>query len=81
MLEGDSADTYGRKFPLMSIGGRAEGLLCADPGARTPIGVTGIFGTDKVWVVCQIWSTICYYIFKQPGQLNTSIQSKCNVYN
>ena len=23
------------KFPLMSMGGRAEGLACADPGART----------------------------------------------
>ena len=28
------------KFPLMSIGGWAEGLACADPGARTPIGVS-----------------------------------------
>ena len=25
-------------FPLMSMGDRAEGLACADPGARTPIG-------------------------------------------
>ena len=31
------------KLPLVSMGGRAEGLACADPGARTPIGVSGIF--------------------------------------
>ena len=30
-----------RKFSLMSMRGRAEGLVCADPGARTPIGVSG----------------------------------------
>ena len=42
MFEGDSADTCGGKFPLMSMGGQAEGLVCADPGARTPIGASGI---------------------------------------
>ena len=41
MFEGDSADTRAGKFPLMSMGGRAEGLACADPGARTPIGMSG----------------------------------------
>ena len=29
------------KFPLVSMGGGAEGLACADPGARTPIGASG----------------------------------------
>ena len=42
MFEGDSADTCAGKFPLVSMGGRAEGLACADPGARTPIGASGI---------------------------------------
>ena len=42
MFEGDSADTCSGKFPLVSMGGRAEGLACADPGARTPIGASGI---------------------------------------
>ena len=37
------ADTCTRKFPLMLMGGRAEGLACADPGARTPIGASGNF--------------------------------------
>ena len=36
MFEGDSADMCVEKFPLVSMGGRAEGLPCADPGARTP---------------------------------------------
>ena len=35
MFEGDSADTGAGKFPLVTMGGRAEGLACADPGART----------------------------------------------
>ena len=41
MLEGDSADMCAGKFLLVLIGGRAEGLACADPGARTPIGTSG----------------------------------------
>ena len=40
MFEGDSADMCAGKFPLMLMGGRAEGHVCADPGARTPIGVS-----------------------------------------
>ena len=41
MFEGDAADTCDGKFPLMSTLGQVEGLACADPGARTPIGVSG----------------------------------------
>ena len=36
MFEGDSADTCAGKFPLMSMGGRAEGLTFADPGDMDP---------------------------------------------
>ena len=43
MFEGDSADMCAGKFPLMSMGGGAEGLACADPGAKTPIGMSGNF--------------------------------------
>ena len=43
MFEGDSADMCAGKFPLVSIGGRAEGLVCADPGARTPLALVEIF--------------------------------------
>ena len=41
MFEDDSADTSAKKIPLVSMGGWAEGLACADPGARTPIGASG----------------------------------------
>ena len=37
MFEGDSADMCAGKFPLVLMGGRAEGLAYADPGARTPL--------------------------------------------
>ena len=32
MIEGDFAEMCGGKFQLMSMGGRVEGLVCADPG-------------------------------------------------
>ena len=41
MFEGHSADKGAGKLPLVPMGGRAEGLACADPGARTPIGASG----------------------------------------
>ena len=43
MFECDSADTCAGKFPLVSMGGQAEGLACADPVERTPIGASGNF--------------------------------------
>jgi hypothetical protein len=43
MFEGDSEDMCAGKFPLVSKGGGAEGLACADPGARTPIGASKNF--------------------------------------
>ena len=43
MFEGDFADMRARQFTLMSMGDRAEGLVCADPGATTPIGVSENF--------------------------------------
>ena len=43
IFEGDSADMCAGKFSLVSMGGLAEGLACADPGARSPIGASGIF--------------------------------------
>ena len=42
MFEGDSADMCAGKFPLVLMGGRAEGLVCADLGVRTPIGASEI---------------------------------------
>ena len=43
MFEVDSADMCAGKIPLMSMGGRSEGLACEDPEARTPIGTSGNF--------------------------------------
>ena len=37
MFEGDFTDTCAGKFLLALIGGRAEGLACADLEVRTPI--------------------------------------------
>ena len=51
-------------FPLVLMGGQTEGLACADPGARTPIGASGIFlrifsfflGTTVIVVGFQIFA-------------------------
>ena len=58
MFEGHSADTCAGKFPLVSMGDRAEGLACADPGARTPIGASGNF-----FFSC---SCCCYHRYSKP---------------
>ena len=36
MLEGDSADTWGRRFPLMSMGGPSGGSSVRRPGSEDP---------------------------------------------
>ena len=41
MFKGYFAHNWARNVSLMSRGGPAEGLACADPGARTPIGASG----------------------------------------
>ena len=46
IFEGDSADMCAEKFPLVLMGGRAEGLACADPEAKTPIGASGNLDHD-----------------------------------
>ena len=40
MFEGDFTDMCANKFLLMLMEGQVEGLACADPGARTPIGMS-----------------------------------------
>ena len=37
------------KFPLVLMGGRAEGLTCTDPGVRTPIGASGNLLFIALW--------------------------------
>ena len=41
--EGHSADTGAGKFPLVSMGGRAEGLACADGERGPPSALAEIF--------------------------------------
>jgi hypothetical protein len=55
MFEVDSADMCAGKFPLVLIGGRAEGLACSDPGVRTPIGASG--NSETLWqrIICARW--------------------------
>ena len=55
--EGHSADTGAGKFPLVSMGGRAEGLACADPGARTPIGASGNFSIINLLFLPPLFKT------------------------
>ena len=47
MFKGDSADTCGGKFPLVSMGGRADTSSVRRRGARTPIGASGISSIIK----------------------------------
>ena len=58
MFEGDSADMCAGKFLLVSMGGRAKGLACADPGARTPISASGNF----FFFFYLIFSTACLFV-------------------
>ena len=58
MFEGDSAETYAGTFPLKLMGGRAEGLACAEPGARTPIGMSG---TLVILLWCRIYCNMIQY--------------------
>ena len=55
MFEGDSADMWAGKFPLVLMGGRAEGLACADPGARTPIGASGNWSERSACAALGCW--------------------------
>ena len=51
-------DMCAKKIPLVSMGGRAEGLACADPGARTPIGASGnlnILSLPKFYHCATFW--------------------------
>ena len=67
----DSADMRAEKFPLVPMGGWAEGPACADTGARTPIGASGIlsfiFLTLKIF-----WS----YLAESGKQVQVSYQNE-----
>ena len=52
MFESEFGDTCTNKIPLLLMGSRAEGLMCANPRVRTPISTSGItviadFGSQR----------------------------------
>ena len=51
MFKGDSADMCAGKFPLVSMGGRADTSSMHRRGARTPIGVRGNSSLTKFELV------------------------------
>ena len=54
----NSADTHAVKFPLVPMGGLAEGPACADTGARTPIGASGIINANLLIFLLYILSIL-----------------------
>ena len=64
MFEGDSADMCASKFPLVLMGGRADGLACSVPGARTPIGASVILFGKQVLLVPQFFLIFTFDTFK-----------------
>ena len=80
MFEGDSADMCVGKFPLTSMGDRAEGLACADPGARTPIGVSGnlLFFLSPLYLFTHVIIYIAF-IENLVGQYYINCLCWCNV--
>ena len=45
-----------KKNPLVSMGGRAGGQACADPGARTPISAIGNYSIQILMIPCWLQS-------------------------
>ena len=56
VFEGDSADMCAGKFPLVSMGGRANGQACADGERGPPSAQAEIFA-----------STVRFIVFKTSG--------------
>ena len=56
-------DTCTETFPLVSMGGWAEGLTCADPGARAPIGASRNYISDRNLDNCYVYQTLIYVGF------------------
>ena len=46
---------WGRKFLLISMGGWVEGLACAHPRVKTPLGVCGIRRAESLQCFCKDW--------------------------
>ena len=79
MFEGDSAGMCDGKFPLMTMGGRAEGLACADQGVRTPIGVSGNLNCSST-SVCTFVNASVYNVPVQVSVTNCLQNKSSNLY-
>ena len=83
MFEAEFADTCAEKFPLVSMGGRVEGLACADPEARTPIGASGNYNLlSKLRTQCdlQMLSDECYIKYTTGHKNNDGGRSHLSIY-
>ena len=87
LFEGDFADTCKEKLPLVSVLGQAEGLVCADPGARTPIGSTSGKALRSLSLLvtkslrsCRIQSPILITLFSLPSSQNDQKYEKMYCY-
>ena len=69
MFAADSADTCAGKFPLMLMGGQAEGLACIDQGARNPIGLSGNLNTLIFQLRIIFFKGTCCFIRQPTGIL------------
>ena len=82
MFVGDSADTCAVKFPLVSMGGRAEGLACADPGARTHIGVSGNYQPEYFFMVLNTLDSLAFLLYNLVyGRNSLTYSGRQTIYN
>ena len=67
MIEGDSADMFAGKFPLMLMGGGANGQVCADSERGPPWG--------RPEILCRTRAVICNKL----AMWGDSSSSKCSI--
>ena len=85
MFEGDYADMCAGKVLFMSMEGRAEGLACADPGAKTPIGASGNSLYDSDTTLCAFFKFcptfyILFMVLYKPPYRHVDYSSLSYVY-
>ena len=75
MCKGDSSDACAGKFPLVSIGERADPSSVRRRGARTPIGATGNLNIEM-----RIWSNLCDIFWEEIVALELTIRDKFHIF-
>ena len=61
VFEGDFANMCAVKFTLMSMGVRAEGLACSDPGARTHFSISRNLYKEKLKQISYVYVSLERY--------------------